>query len=111
VHSPYLKGLTHLVLHQSDLGDEGCAEIIASGILKRLKVLDLWSGRITDVGARRLAECPDLQRLKRLNLAQNGLTFEGDLALMSWGIDAEVAPQRTAEQIANREHLYEGEME
>src|SRR5215469_2037941 len=52
VHSPHLKGLTHLHIYLSDSGDEGCAEIVRSGLLKRLKVLDLWSGRISDEGAR-----------------------------------------------------------
>jgi uncharacterized protein (TIGR02996 family) len=111
VHSPNLRSLTHLALHQSDLGDQGCEEIVASGILKRLKVLDLWSGRITDAGAQALADCLDLSCLEFLNIAQNALTEAGVTALLVTGVNAEVDPQRTGEQIANREHLHEGEME
>jgi uncharacterized protein (TIGR02996 family) len=112
MHSPHLNSLTHLYLRQSDLGDQGCVEIVRSGILKRLKVLDLWSGCITDEGARALAACPDLRRLERLNLAQNGLTQAGIDALQAVGIATlEVVPQRNAAAIEGLEYLWEGDME
>ena len=63
------------------LEDEGCRDIVESGILKRLKVLDLRHGRITDEGARTLAACPDLARLERLDLSHNELTPEGEFLL------------------------------
>ena len=40
------------------------AEIVRSGILERLTRLDLRHGRITDTGARALAECPDVRHLE-----------------------------------------------
>jgi uncharacterized protein (TIGR02996 family) len=111
VWSPHLTGLTHLALRQSDLGDEGCEEIVRSGILRRLKVLDLQSGRITDAGALALAACPDLRRLEQLNVALNGLTQAGIDALGATGVSLEAGGQRTAEAIAEGWHLYEGDME
>src|SRR5262249_16512386 len=54
LHSPHFPNLTRLQLRLSSLGDEGCREIVASGILRRLKVLDLRHGRVTDAGARLL---------------------------------------------------------
>jgi uncharacterized protein (TIGR02996 family) len=59
LHSPNLPNLQHLRLRVSSMGDAGCEEIVRSGILRRLKTLDLRHGRITDEGARILAECPD----------------------------------------------------
>src|SRR5262249_29020215 len=54
VRSRHLRSLTHLRLRLSDMGDAGCAEIVRSGILKRLKMLDLRHGCVTDDGARTL---------------------------------------------------------
>lgn len=76
-HSPHLRKLRHLQLHMSDMGDEGCQEIVASGILKTLRILDLMYGRVTDEGARILASSPDLANLEVLNLSNNRLTSEG----------------------------------
>src|SRR5262249_49403408 len=85
-HSPNLPSLTHLHLHACDVGDEGCEEIVRSGILKRLRVLDLRHGRITDEGARTLANCPDLRRLELLSLESNELTDTGRALLRNLGI-------------------------
>src|SRR5262249_23952259 len=71
VHSRHLRALTHLQLRLNDMGDEGCGEFVRSGILKRLRRLDLTGGRVTDAGARILAACPDLRRLEHLSLANN----------------------------------------
>ena len=50
--SPHLKSLTHLRLRLTDFGDKGVEEIVSSGMLKRLKVLDLKGGCVTDDGAK-----------------------------------------------------------
>src|SRR5262249_45453837 len=55
LRSPAARGLTHLQLRMSDLGDAGIAEIIRTGLLGRLEELDLRHGCVTDVGARALA--------------------------------------------------------
>ena len=58
VHSPHLKNLTNLQLRLNDMGDKGIGAIVASGILKRLKVLDILGGCVTDQGAQTLAGSP-----------------------------------------------------
>ena len=51
VRSKNLPALKHLQLRMSDHGDKGAKEIVESGILDRLEVLDLQHGCITDKGA------------------------------------------------------------
>ncbi|HEY7423024.1 MAG TPA: TIGR02996 domain-containing protein [Gemmataceae bacterium] len=112
IQSPYLQSLTHLQLRRSDLGDVGCTEIVTSGILKRLKALDLRRGEITDAGARILADCPDLQRLEHLDIDRNGLTQAGIDALRRvLGDRLRADYQQTAEELAQRRYLYEGDWE
>ncbi len=108
LRSPHLASLTHLHLHASDLGDEGCIDIVRSGILKRLKVLDLRHGCVTDKGARALAECPDVRRLELLSLEDNQLTDAGRELLQGLGI-----PVRCKYQSALGEdrYLWSGDME
>jgi uncharacterized protein (TIGR02996 family) len=110
VRSPHLVALTHLDLHNSDAGDEGCAELVASGILKRLEVLDLCHGRITDDGARILAACPDLAHLKTLAVHLNGLTQTG-IELLERHTDVAYGEQYNAQEINWRSYLYREDME
>jgi uncharacterized protein (TIGR02996 family) len=91
--SPHLKSLTHLRLRLTDFGDAGAKEIVESGILKRLKVLDLQGGCITDEGAKLLADCPDLKNLEFLNLRRNALTKAGEKAIKATGVKADVSTQ------------------
>ncbi|MCI0464371.1 MAG: WGR domain-containing protein [Gemmataceae bacterium] len=91
--SPHLKSLTHLQLRLTNFGDAGAKEIVQSGILKRLKVLDLQGGCITDEGATLLAGCPDLKNLAFLNLCHNGLTKAGEKAIKATGVKADVSAQ------------------
>jgi hypothetical protein len=59
--SENLVGLTHLRLRLTELGDEGCALLVESGMIERLSVLDLRLGSITDAGAETLADCPAMR--------------------------------------------------
>jgi uncharacterized protein (TIGR02996 family) len=112
VQSPHLVSLTHLHLHRSDLGDVGCSEIVTSGILKRLQVLDLRHGEITDTGARILADCPDLRRLERLDVERNGLTQTGiDSLRRVLGPNLHAEHQQTPNELAQRQYLYEADLE
>jgi uncharacterized protein (TIGR02996 family) len=112
IQSPHLRSLIHLQLRCSDLGDVGCTEIVTSGILKRLKVLDLRHGAITDAGARILADCTDLQCLELLDIDRNGLTQTGIDALRRvLGDKLRADDQQTAEELAERHYLYEGDWE
>jgi uncharacterized protein (TIGR02996 family) len=106
--SPNLPALVHLHLHACDLGDEGCADIVRSGILKRLRTLDLRHGRISDEGARIFAACPDILRLEKLVLEDNELTEAGRLVLLGIGIDVEYERQY---EVNSNEYLYSGDME
>jgi uncharacterized protein (TIGR02996 family) len=84
VTSPHLKSLTHLQIRCCDGGDDMVADIVDSGVLKRLKTLDLRHGRITDVGARQLAAYPEIKGLE-LDLVNNRLTTRGIAALQVAG--------------------------
>jgi uncharacterized protein (TIGR02996 family) len=108
VRSPHLPSLTHLRLHQCDMGDKGCREIVRSGALKRLKFLDVARGCITDEGARVLAECPDLPNLDLLDVSYNELTDDGLRFLEETGVNVRSEYQHDA---GDDRYLYEGEME
>jgi uncharacterized protein (TIGR02996 family) len=103
-----LPALKHLHIHGSDLGDEGCVDLVASDILRRLETLDLRFGCITDAGAHTLASCPDIRRLKYLSLGSNQLTEEGIALLQGLGIDVRVDGQ---EEVGSNTYLYTGDME
>jgi uncharacterized protein (TIGR02996 family) len=108
IHSPHLTSLRHLHLHASGLGNEGCEEIVRSGLLKRLKVLDLRHGCVQDEGALTLAACPDIKNLEFLCLADNELTPVGQAALKRLGIPVECDTQNEPGSDA---YLYSGDME
>jgi uncharacterized protein (TIGR02996 family) len=110
LHSPHLQSLTTLRVHMTDMGNALCEEIVRSGILKRLTVLDLSWGRITDVGARVLARSPDLPRLQALALYNNALTEEGLSLLRKTGVPL-VLEEPYQHGVRDRSYLYEGEME
>jgi uncharacterized protein (TIGR02996 family) len=114
VHAPHLKNLTHLRLRLSDMGDEGCEEIVGSGILKHLKVLDLKHGRVGDEGAKLLAGSPDIRNLQLLEISNNCLTGTGIDALKKAGIAKVQATEQRNPAAANdddQEYLYYGDME
>jgi hypothetical protein len=112
VHSRHLRGLTHLQLRLSDLGDEGCEEIIRSGILKRLTTLDLMHGRISDQGAEILAGCPDLRNLELLDVSYNRLSKAGITALQRSGVAKVVhISQYDPDNSDAMEYLWQGDME
>jgi uncharacterized protein (TIGR02996 family) len=91
--SPHLTGLTHLRLRLTDFGDKGAREIVESGILKRLKVLDLSLGCMTDEGAEALAKSPDLKHLEFLDLSRNALSPDGVKAIKATKVKADVSSQ------------------
>jgi uncharacterized protein (TIGR02996 family) len=111
LRSANLPSLQHLRLRVSSMGDEGCAEVVGSGILKRLKTLDLRHGRITDPGARTLASCPDLKRLEWLDVRENSLSDEGVGLLAGLGIPGHFDLQHGPGARDDDEYLGEGEWE
>jgi hypothetical protein len=114
LHSPNLPSLTHLRLRGSSMGNAGCTEIVRSGILKRLKILDLRHGCITDRGARLLTECPDLEGLEWLDLDRNLLGPGGIELVKETGIPCRVADQQTLDAFESAyrpPYLFEGGFE
>jgi uncharacterized protein (TIGR02996 family) len=109
--SPNLPALRHLTLRNSDIGDEGIGDLIASGLLARLTTLDLAGGRITDVGARRLAECPDVRRLESLNLDENMIGPPGLAVLRVANTSVTAGHQYGPEVLETREYLFSGDCE
>jgi hypothetical protein len=93
--SPHLTSLTHLQLRCCDGGDDLVEYLVTSGALKRLKVLDLRHGRISDAGARQLAACPDAKNLEVLDLVNNRLTNAGIAALQVAGVRVRAEQQQT----------------
>ena len=71
-------------------------DLVASGILKRLKMLDLRHGLVTDEGARLLTACPDVKGLELLDLTNNRLTARGIAALAATGVRVITERQQNA---------------
>jgi uncharacterized protein (TIGR02996 family) len=113
--SPHLTNLTHLRLRLTDFGDAGAKELVESGILKRLKVLDLQGGCITDEGAKLLAGCPDLKHLEFLNLSRNALTKTGEQTIRATQVKADLSAQHGqipgGDEGDTPEYLFEGDIE
>ncbi|MBY0457609.1 MAG: TIGR02996 domain-containing protein, partial [Gemmataceae bacterium] len=112
--SKHLVNLTNLRLRQTDFGDEGAKEIVASGILKRFKVLDLQGGSITDAGAKVLADAPELKALEFLNLRSNALTKAGKDLLKATKVKVDLAEQYNLELFDGQGlpgYLYDGDYE
>jgi uncharacterized protein (TIGR02996 family) len=84
--SPHLPALEHLQIRGIREIGRIVGDLVKSGILRRLRTLDLGSSSLTDVGARQLAECPDIRHLESLNLTNNALSAEGITALEATGV-------------------------
>lgn len=114
--SEHLKNLTHLCLRLTDFGDAGVEEIIASGLINRLRVLDIQGGCISDEGAKALAACPAVKNLQFLNLRSNALTADGVAALKAAKVTANTTNQHTTTSVSAAdgempEYLFEGDIE
>jgi uncharacterized protein (TIGR02996 family) len=109
-HSPHLRAWTRLRFQKSDAGDEGVRTLIQSGLLGRLKFLDLAFGTITDVGAELLSEA-DLGGLEVLDVNDNAISPEGQRRLgmaLRGKLTLRMDNQHEAD---DREWLFWGEME
>lgn len=70
---------------QSNDGDVIADELIRSGLISKLRLLNLSHCHVTDDGAVSLAACPDVRRLKSLSLDDNLLSPIGLEALAAVG--------------------------
>ncbi len=98
LHSKNLPNLVSLQIHQTRYGDDLVPVLIESGILNRLKVLDLGYGLLTDKGARQLANCPELKNLDWLAVSKNALTQSGIDLLKSTGSRVRATDQHLSEE-------------
>jgi uncharacterized protein (TIGR02996 family) len=111
VRSTNLPKLQHLQLCLTDFGDKSMVVLVKSGILKRLKTLNLHGGTVTDVGAQTLADCPDLRNLESLRLSDNYLTRAGIEALRATGVKMVAGRQNHESYREDHEHLNDGDCE
>jgi hypothetical protein len=86
----HFTSLSALTLRVHDLGDEGCALIARSGLLRQLRRLDLRYCGISDDGAEALARSPDLKNLEWLDVGGNQMTPMGAARLQEAAPEAEV---------------------
>lgn len=109
LESPHLQRLTHLRLRLSLMGDAAIETIVRTGALKRLKMLDLYGGTVTDRGAELIATHPDRGGLETLNLAGNELTSHGIRQLEAMQIKLDVRNQHGSTAGLSRDNLWEFE--
>lgn len=109
LHSRQLPSLKHLHLHASSMGDRGCAEIVGSGILRRLETLDLRYGCVSDEGVRLLLSSLDIRGLKSIYLDNNELTEVGCRLLEESGLP-DISCESQAEP-GSGAYLFSGDME
>ena len=88
----------------TDYGDQGARAIVESGILHRLKVLDIAYGNMTDQGAQLLAESPGLRNLEVLDVSRNSLSRDGTAALREAGVKVLADGQHEEDDL---DYLYE----
>jgi hypothetical protein len=69
--SPHFPALRELHLRGHAMDDDDCEALAESGILRRLRVLDLSHGTISDRGVSALARCRDISGLELLDLSFN----------------------------------------
>jgi uncharacterized protein (TIGR02996 family) len=105
--SPHLGNLTRLRLRRTDFGDDGVRELIDSGLLSRLNLLDLPNGAITDEGAALLALRPELAAME-VDLRDNALTRECVELLEAAGEEIYASHQH---EPGTTDYLYEFDME
>lgn len=80
--SPFLHGLSRLLLGYNSLGDEGVAALVRSPWLASVRFLDLSDNGLSDPAAHSLARAPYLANLRTLHLRKNAFSSAGITALM-----------------------------
>ncbi len=68
------KKLKYLGLRNSEIADAVARAVTQSKLLERLQVLDLSLGNLGDVGAEALLTCPNVRKLKKLDLHHHYIT-------------------------------------
>lgn len=82
---PNLANLKLLTVHFPGFADAGVEELVSSGLIPRLRTLDLGLCNITDEGAIQLAYGADLSTLASVDLGGNYISELGARGLVSFG--------------------------
>jgi len=109
VYSPRLGRLTHLRLQTLSLVPDALEAVVSSGIIGRLRVLDLQGCGLTDLSADILARA-DLRGLELLNLDGNRLSDRGLRVLREAGAALQAGNQNRLDE-ADFYYLEQGEDE
>jgi hypothetical protein len=82
-----MKRLHTLRLDRMEVGASGCRALVRSGLLKKLKVLQMWNCRLEENAAEVLADCSDLPRLEQLDVSFNWLSPDDVERLRRTGVN------------------------
>ena len=109
-YSPHLKRLEHLQLNCCNAGDEGIDLLVNSGLIRRLKSLDLRHGCVSDEGAFTLFKALDgtPHALDTLKLDDNALTGDGLAALRRLNLTLDAGGQHAP---GDTDYLTQGDFE
>jgi uncharacterized protein (TIGR02996 family) len=108
--SKVMTKLQRLSLQSTEIGNEGLKEIVESGLINQLVLLNLHYGCITDEGAELLLKA-DLSGLQILDLGGNYLSAKMVKALKATGVNLQSSEMFTGVPDDERQHLYYGDME
>ena len=90
--------LKHLGLMDSEIQDEVAIAVTKSPVMKRLEVLDLSMGVLSDAGGAGLLTCPEVKQLKFLNLRHHYLSDEMMAQLKGLGININLDEQEDGDE-------------
>lgn len=90
--------LHYLGLRDSEYVDEIAIEIAKAPILKKIKVLDLSLGTLTDKGGKALINCPELSGLEKLDLHYHYLSDEMIDQFRQLGINVDIDDKQDADE-------------
>lgn len=91
-------GLTYLGLRNSQFTDDLIDRLVRSPLLAGLQVLDLSLGTLSNEGAAKLLDCPEIRDLEILNVSQSYLSGAMIDQLRSLGIQIIADGQRTEDE-------------
>jgi len=107
----HLANFRHMRLRYCDDGDRLVRTLIRSGLMRRLKTLDLQHGNIGDQGVRAFVQSDCARRLSTLDLRYNRISDGGLEQLESLNCDVIAHPQSARRDERGTNDLYEEDFE
>lgn len=98
--------LKYLGLRDSEIADEIAAAAANAQVLKRISILDLSLGSLTDTGGNALLASPGIKALRKLDLHHHFLSHEVMAQFGAAGINADLSDQKEAESYGGEEYRY-----